>query len=120
MATATRQFAGDQLARGARTVGGPEPMEFLVFEDNSGAYRWTIVAGDGEMLAQSGGFTSRDRAEQAAQCVRDRAGSARLDRGAGEVRLLDGAVGRDGSSDELDAERWLDEGGSFSSKAVAR
>lgn len=120
MATAARQSAVDQFARGARNVGVLEPMEFLIFEDNSGAYRLKIVAGDGTTLAQAEGFASRDRAEQAAQRVGEGAGSARLDHRAHEVRPLDLTGGRDGSGDQLDAEHWLDEGGSFSSEAVAR
>jgi uncharacterized protein YegP (UPF0339 family) len=121
MATAIKKSsAADQLARRARNVRAPESMEFLVFEDNGGAYRWRIVGGDGATLAQSGSFASQDRAEQAARDVRNGAASAPFDRRGGEVRAVDLAAGRDGSSDELDAERWLDEGGSFSSEAVAR
>jgi uncharacterized protein YegP (UPF0339 family) len=95
-------------------------MEFLLFQDNGGAYHWTIVAGDGETLAQSGSFASYDHAEQAAHHVRDGAASARFDRSPGEVSPVDLAARRDARSDDLDAARWLDEGGSFSSEAVAR
>jgi uncharacterized protein YegP (UPF0339 family) len=95
-------------------------MEFLIFQDNGGAYHWTIVAGDGATLARSGSFASYDHAEQAAYRVRDGATVARFDRRVGEVRPVDLAARRDGPSDDLDAERWLDEGGSFSSEAVAR
>jgi hypothetical protein len=45
---------------------------------------------------------------------------ARLDCGAGEARPVDLAARRDRPSDDLDAERWLDDGGSFSSEAVTR
>ena len=120
MATATKQFAAGRLERRAGDVRVPEPMQFLVFEDNGGAYRWKIVAGDGATLAQSDSFPSHDRAEQAAQRVLDGATLARFDHRAGEVRPLDLAARRDRSSDEVGAERWLDEAGSFSSDAVAR
>src|SRR5438067_3763770 len=120
MATAAKRSATGRRAPRAGGARVPEPMEFLVFEDNGGAFRWRIVAGDGATLAQSGSFASRDRAEQAAQRVRDGATLARFDRRVGEVRPLDLAAGRDGPSDEVDAERWLDEGGSFSSEAVRR
>ena len=121
MATAAKKSRGaGQLARLARGARGPGSMEFVVFEDNGGAYRWRIVAGDGAALAQSGSFASFDRAEHAAQLVREGAASASFDRRAGEVGPVDLAARRDRPSDELDAERWLDEGGNFSSEAVAR
>jgi uncharacterized protein YegP (UPF0339 family) len=121
MATATKKSrAAGQLARRARNVRVPEPMEFLVFEDNGGAYHWRIVCGDGATLAQSGAFASYDRAEQAARRVRHGAAAARLDVRAGEARPVDLIARRDTSDDDSDPERWLDEGGSFSSEAVAR
>jgi uncharacterized protein YegP (UPF0339 family) len=121
MATAPKKSrAAAQLARRGRGARVPEPMEFAVFEDNGGAYRWRIVVGDGTTLAQSESFASLDRAEHAAQLVREGAASASFDRRAGEVGPVDLAARRDRPSDELDAERWLDEGGSFSSEAVAR
>jgi hypothetical protein len=53
MATAIKKSrAADQLARRAHNVPAPQSMEFLVFEDNGGAYRWRIVGGDGATLAQ--------------------------------------------------------------------
>lgn len=121
MATATKQSpAAGQPARRARNVRESGSMEFLVFRDNGGAYHWSLVADAGETLAQSGSFASYDLAEQAAHRVRDGAASARFDRRAADVRPVDLAAHRDRRSDDLDAERWLDEGGSFSSEAVAR
>ena len=121
MGTAPKKSrAAHQLASPARDVRVPESMEFLIFEDNGGAYRWRIVAGDGATLAQSESFASYDRAEQAARHVRDGAPSARFDRRADEAGPVDLAARRDRPADELDAERWLDEGGSFGSEAVAR
>lgn len=59
-------------------------MEFLTFQDNTNAYYWTLIDGDGATLARAVGFPSRDAAEQAAQHVKDRAGTARLDRGSSD------------------------------------
>jgi len=101
-------------------VHAPEPMEFLIFEDNGGAYHWRIVAGDGAILAQSGSFASYDDAEQAAHRVRDGAVSARFDRRTGDVIPVDLAARRDRPRNDLNAERWLDEGGRFTREAVAR
>jgi uncharacterized protein YegP (UPF0339 family) len=121
MATATKKSrAAGQLARRARDVRRSASMEFLIFQDNGGAYYWTIVAGDGATLARSGSFASYDHAEQAARRVRDGAAAARFDARAGQARPVDLIARRHASSDDSDAERWLDEGGSFSSEAVAR
>ena len=121
MATATKKSrAARQLARRAPDARVPESMEFVVFEDNGGTYRWRIVANDGATLAESGSFASYDRAKQAVRRVRDGAASARLDRGADDADPVDLDARRDRPSDDLDAERWLDEGGSFGSEGVAR
>ena len=121
MATGTKKSrAAKQLARRPAHVRSPEPMEFLIFEDNSGVYHWTIVASDGATLAHSGGFASYDDAVQAAQRVRDAAASAPLQRGGTGALPVDLMARRKPASDDDDAERWLDEGGSFSSEAVAK
>jgi uncharacterized protein YegP (UPF0339 family) len=75
----------------------PTSMTLLIFEDNAGRYRWTIVARSGETLVQSASFASYEAASQAARVVH-----AGWDRAA------------------ADAERWLDEGGSLSSEDVTR
>lgn len=63
MATATKKSrAAGQRTRRAGGARVPESMELVVFEDNGGAHRWRIVAGDGATLAQSGSFASFDRA----------------------------------------------------------
>jgi uncharacterized protein YegP (UPF0339 family) len=66
-------------------------MEFLVFEDNGGAYHWTIVAAGGETLAQSASFTSYDDAERAARRVHEGAASARFGARGGEEHQLETA-----------------------------
>ncbi|MGO9819164.1 MAG: YegP family protein [Solirubrobacteraceae bacterium] len=94
-------------------------IKFLIFEDNGGDYHWRILAHDGAPLAQSVSFASYDDAEQAAQRVSKAAASARFERdavGAGPVDLI---ARRDAKSDDSDAERWLDEGGSVSAMAPA-
>lgn len=120
MATANRKSrASRQLARPPARVRGPAPMEFLIFEDNGGSYHWRILAGDGSTLGQSRDFASYDTAEQAAQQIRDGAASARFPRRESGTGSVDLAARRVAPDDDSDAERWLDEGGSFSSKAVA-
>jgi uncharacterized protein YegP (UPF0339 family) len=121
MATANKKSrASRQLARPAAHVREVAPMEFLIFEDNGGSYHWRIVAGDGSILRQSGDFASYDAAEQAARQICNGVASARFQRresGSGSVDL---AASRAASGDESGAERWLDEGSSFSSEAVAQ
>jgi uncharacterized protein YegP (UPF0339 family) len=112
--------AAGQFARPARDVRVPESMEFLIFEDNGGAYHWRIVAGDGATLAQSESFAAYDDAAQAAQRVRDAAASARFNRRGCELGVVDLATRRDRPRADLNAERWLDEGGSSAREAVAR
>ena len=121
MATAMKKSRGaKQLARRAPNARVPASMEFLSFEDNGGSYYWTIVAGDGTTLARSDAFASYHDAEQAAQHVRDGVASAPFEDGAVGADLVDLVARRDGTTDDSDAERWLDEGGSFSSEAVAK
>lgn len=115
MATAIKKSRSAR-ERPRRAAHGPESIEFLIYEDNGGAYHWTIVAGDGATLAWSGSFASYDDAAQAAQRVRQGAGSAS---GVAE-RPVDLIARRAARSDGSDAERWLDEGGSSSSAAVAK
>jgi uncharacterized protein YegP (UPF0339 family) len=121
MATATKKSrAPKQLVPRAGQAWVPESMKFLIFEDNGGDYHWTIVAGDGATLARSGSFASYEHAEQAAKHVRNAAAAARFDPRAGVAGPVDLAARRDAARDDADAERWLDEGGSFSSEAVAK
>jgi uncharacterized protein YegP (UPF0339 family) len=121
MATATKKSrAAKQIAGRVSAARLPESMEFVIFEDNGGDYHWTIVARDGSTLVRSGSFGSYEGAERAAERVRNAAAAARFERrgnGAGPVDLT---ARRDARSDASDAERWLDEGGSFSSEAVAK
>jgi uncharacterized protein YegP (UPF0339 family) len=44
-------------------------VKFLLYEDNSGGYYWTIIAEDGELLARSPRFTSYEDANYAADVV---------------------------------------------------
>ena len=119
MATATKKSrAAKELARRPAHMRSPESMEFLLFEENGGAFHWTIVASDGATLVRSGGFASYDDAEQAAERVRDAVASARLQRRDTGALRVDLVARRDPGSDDDDAERWLDEGGSFNSEAV--
>jgi uncharacterized protein YegP (UPF0339 family) len=78
VATAIRKPLSRGDARRNVTDVRVSPMEFLVVEDNAGAYYWTIVADDGAPLARSGGFASYDLATQAAEHIRDGVASARF------------------------------------------
>jgi uncharacterized protein YegP (UPF0339 family) len=116
--TAIRKARAD-----AHAVPEPASMKFLVFEDNGGGYHWTIVAGSGERLVQSASFASYEDAKQAARVVHAGAASASFENLAGNTPPVDLLARRDKrvARDDLeDAERWLDEGGSFSSEAVTR
>jgi uncharacterized protein YegP (UPF0339 family) len=120
MATASKKSrASKQLARPPARVHALAPMEFLIFEDNGGSYHWKILADDGSTLGQSGDFRSCDAAEQAAQQICDGAASARFRRHESATGSADLAARRAASEDNADAERWLDERGSFSTEAVA-
>ena len=109
-------------APAAREPFDPASMTLLVFEDNGGGYQWTIVADGGETLAQSASFGSREEAERAARIVHDGASLASFEDRSGETLPADLPARSDAATarDRLDAERWLDEGGSFSSEAVTR
>ncbi len=120
MATASKKSrASRQLAERPARVRVGAAMEFLIFEDNSGSYHWTILAGDGSTLGQSGDFGSYDDAEQAAHQICDGAASARLEPRESGTASVDLAARR-AASDDSDAERWLDERGSFNSEAVSQ
>ena len=121
MGTAPKKSrAARQLARLPADANVPAPMEFLIFEDNGGCYHWRLRTRDGVILAQSGAFASYDAAEQAARLVRGGAVSARFAFADGESLPVDLIARRDGSSENSDAERWLDEGGSAGREPVAK
>ena len=89
MATATKKVhAARAPARGAREASEPAPLEFLVHQDNGGAYFWEIVGERGESLGRSGSFASYEDAERGARRVHDGAGSARVGPHAVEERQL--------------------------------
>jgi uncharacterized protein YegP (UPF0339 family) len=115
MATATKNGRpARRAARRTSALSGSAALEFLIFEDNGGRYHWKIVDGAGESLVQSASFASYAEAERAARVVRDNAGSARLERRAPDDPPVDLTARRDAASeDDSDAERWLDEGGSY-------
>ena len=121
MVTATRKSrAPGRRPHRARGVRVPESIEFLIFEDNGGDYHWTIVAADGATLARSGDFASYADAQYAAQHVRNGAASAPLQHRAASAPPVELTAWRSATRDTADAERWLDEGGSFSSEAVTK
>jgi hypothetical protein len=105
---------------GARGVAAPASLKFLSFEENGGAFHWAVVAAGGDRLVPSATFASYQQAKQAAGIVRSGAVSAPFDNRADDPAPLELAARRETvtAADDLDAERWLDEGGSFSSEAV--
>jgi hypothetical protein len=117
MATPTRGGrAARQLAHDGRGVSESASLEFLVFEDDGGDFHWAIVGGSGASLAQSGSFGSYEEAAHAGRYVREGAEAARFERRAAEDRVVDVPDRREAPvSDDLDVERWLDEGGGFGS-----
>lgn len=122
-AEAPHAVAGNGTARAAaRALREPAAMKFVVFEDNAGGFHWTLDTASGETLVQSASFASYEQAQQAARIVRGGAATASLEPLAGDVPPVELVAGRTMGTarDDLDAERWLDEGGSFSSKAMRR
>ncbi len=122
-AQVTQAVSAMRKAR-ATSSSPPEPasMTFLIYEDNGGGYHWAIVVAGGETLVQSESFASYEDAKQAARVVHAGAASASSEYLIGDAPPVD-LVARSDTRvlrDELDAERWLDEGGSFSSEAVTR
>ena len=121
MATATEKSGGNrQVPQRAGARSEPAALTFLVFENNGGDYCWTILGSDRETVAHSRPYATRDDAAHAARVVRDGAGSARFEADAAPDRPVDLMARRDAAltRDDSDAERWLDEGGGFSSEAV--
>ncbi len=121
--TPARSRAPGVIRATASALPKPAPMTFLVFEDNGGRYRWTIVAAGGKSLVQSAGFASYEDAKQAARVVHAGAASASFEylAGAAAATALADLVPRRQRGvvrDDLDAKRWLDEGGSFDNEAV--
>ena len=101
----------------------PESLTFLIYEDNVGGYHWRIVADGGETLVRSAGFGSYEDARQAARIVHRGASRATFEQSSENPPPTDLPARRHRITvtlrDRLDAERWLDEGGSFSSEAVS-
>jgi uncharacterized protein YegP (UPF0339 family) len=119
----TQAVAAKRKARAAaNALSKPASMKFLVSQDNGGAYHWTILAGSGETLVRSASFATYEDATQAARIVHAGAASASFEHLGGDAPPVDLAAVRQTGVvlHDLDAERWLDEGGSFSSEAVTR
>jgi uncharacterized protein YegP (UPF0339 family) len=108
--------------RGSELRPGSTVLTFLVSRENSGRFHWAIVTVAGETLVQSVSFASYAEAEQAARVVHGGASQASFEAGSSNKSPADLPARRDAARgrDALDAERWLDEGGSLSRQAVAR
>jgi uncharacterized protein YegP (UPF0339 family) len=120
-AQVTQAVSAMRTARAAPS-SPPEPasMAFLIYEDNGGSYHWRIVADGGETLVRSASFRSYEQAKQAAGIVHRGASRAAFEPGSENPPLVDLPARRNAARDRLDAERWLDEGGSASREAVTR
>jgi uncharacterized protein YegP (UPF0339 family) len=120
-AQVTQAVSAMRRARAAPS-SWPEPasLTFLIYADNGGGYHWTIVADGGDTLVRSVSFGSYEEAEQAARIVHRGASRASFEDRSSEPPPVDLPARRDAATarDRLDALRWLDEGGSFSSQAV--
>lgn len=67
-ARVSRAITAGRKARGAdASESEPAPIRFVVYEDNGGSFRWSIVDVDGASLAESAPFTSNEEARQAAR-----------------------------------------------------
>ena len=120
MATAATKYRSvTWLPRRRSKTHASEPMEFVIFEDNSGDFYWEIVAGDAAVLATSGRFASHEETAHGARRFRDGAASALFDRYSVAVEPIDRLASGDNDSADVGAEHWLDDDGSFSSEAVA-
>lgn len=128
MATATKKSrATRQAQRRAAVVAESAALTFLVVEDNGGHHRWTLLGPGGDSLAHSRRYATHEEAAQAALAVRDGAGRARLEPDVAIDVPVDLVARRSAARrsagvarDEADAERWLDEGGNFSSERVTQ
>ena len=122
MRTAPRRSCAAQLASRAADANVPASMEFLMFEENGGAFHWAIVATSGDHLVPSATFVSYEEAKRVARVVSSGAVPAPFENREAHPAPLELAARPETATviDGLDAERWLDEGGGFSSEAVTR
>jgi uncharacterized protein YegP (UPF0339 family) len=75
----THALSAMKNERATRGRSEPASMKFLIFEDNGGDYRWTLVAASGERLAQSKRFASHKKATRAARIARAGTASAPIE-----------------------------------------
>ncbi|MFZ0384723.1 MAG: peptidoglycan-binding domain-containing protein, partial [Solirubrobacteraceae bacterium] len=98
------------------------PVKFLLYEDNTGGYYWTIVADGGQVLARSTRFASYEEANVAADIVYRGVGAASFEDRSDTAPPVDLPASRDVTmpQDRVDADRWLGEDGSVSREEVTR
>jgi hypothetical protein len=89
MATATQKSRTSRQVRRHAGVTGSAAIAFLVFEDNSGNYCWTVLGPDGDSLARSRPYATHELAADAVRVMRDGAGTARFDAGPVSDGLID-------------------------------
>jgi uncharacterized protein YegP (UPF0339 family) len=121
MATATKKSrTSKQLAERPAHRPARPAMEFLIFEDNSGSYHWTILADNGSPLGGSRDYASYGDAERAAQQIRDGAASARLEPCGSGTGPVDLGAKHDATDEKANAGHRWHEGPSSNGKAVAQ
>lgn len=126
--TARRAQSTDEVGEApiAEATGdaSPEfgPVKFLLYQDNSGGYYWTIADDSGAVLARSTGFASYPEANFAADIVHRAASSATFENRSGTtppprpLARTDGATHRD----PAEAEPPSEPGGSVGREEATR
>jgi hypothetical protein len=106
----THAISGQTKRRaGTDGMSAPGSMKFLSFEENGGAFHWTIVAAGGDRFVPSATFVSSEEARQAAGVVRSGSVSAPFENRADDPAALELAARLETATvaDDLDAERWM-------------
>ncbi len=119
---AVSEMRGPRVAPKPLPESEPVSLAFLLYEDNSGGYYWTIVSEGGQVLARSAVFASYEEANVAADLVyRGVAGATFEDRSGGSPPV-DLPASRTVAlpAEGADAGRSVDPGGSVSGEEVAR
>jgi uncharacterized protein YegP (UPF0339 family) len=92
------QRDADVAAAEAEAMSG----RFVLFVDSAGQWRWRLVAANGEPIAQSEGYSSKQAAQNGIASVKQNAGGADVQVDYGEVP--DASEGRGAQSDAGDAQ----------------
>lgn len=122
-ALGTRTVSEPPVAQAtADALPEPDPVKFLLYQDNGGGYYWTIVDGGGDVLARSVGFASYPEANYTADMVHRAAGTAMFENRTGTSPPGRPLASADGESDgdQADTEPPSESDGSVSREEVTR